>query len=1120
MISQTPLPTAGGFVVCSVACFTVCPFYGLLSFVYPVVPAFELVDLLMSYCFWKRFVLTVRLWFSLRSGLIAGVLLCLASSFTLADQTELQNANSSFEQKGGWLSNLADFATIQSIQQRGWYAGEATGRETDMGQRFMRITGAGDVAQYVTVNQQSGYQILSVLAFREAAGGRYPGQSLFGITYYDAGFNEIVTIQEGITTRSDSNRGHGDGMVPHSLGLLVPPQARYACIWVWNPDDTTATYIDKFELVNYFTESNYVFDPRRATGDQYTAIKPPGRNLIVNGDFATQFGREEFWNVTEGGDTVYVDTNRQYQLHMGDANAANSMYQEVREVLPGKPCYFQVDYVRPVLAGSVGPGGPPYAIAGVDYYDRHGNRLDSPSVPLQDLSDSASLSVGRVDFTVPADAVIGYAWVWVAGSGGAVDIPLMIDRIQLRQQGFSDLRLEAGRYTVSESAGSLQVNIIRAGEAVGPVSVAFDTIDESAVAGKDYQTRSGSVSWADGETGLRSVTIPIINDRQARTNRTFLFSIGSPSGQGHIVVPRTARVTIDDDETSNGDGDGLLGEYFDQSNFSNRKEVRVDATVDFDWGQGSPLPSIGPTTFSVRWTGKIEPRFSEKYTFRTGSDDGIRLWVDGQLLIDEWGPHAIRYHEAEIDLKAGVLYDIRIDYHELAGFAAASLSWSSASQSLEIVPASQLYPAEAPVELGDNLVTQTVFRDLEFPTSIRWTPDGQNMYIGCQDGRVFVARQGTLHPQPLLDLRREVNHVRDRGLLDIAVHPNFVRFPYIYLFFTYDPPEVFANTGLAGPDGRGNRPMRVVRFTLDAQNDYMTVVRGSENVLLGYNSRWEYFNAFVNSTTDFTEPPGGIRPDGTNIKDFLAGDCESHAAGGLAFGKDNTLFVSVPDGSSYKGVDSRAIRVQDLDNLCGKILRINPINGRGLPSNPYYTGISSENRSKVYQYGLRNPFRISVHPVNGLLFVGDVGWNTWEEINTGPAGANYGWPYFEGGDKVSRRQTGYARLPEATAFYDSRQPVTAPVHALSHSGTGINAIVLGDVYTGTTYPPEFVGDLFFNDLGQGIVRHVDIDSKGRVSNSKIFTTGSRWMVAIRQGPDGNLYFVNLREGIVGRWVFQ
>ncbi|MEM7478128.1 MAG: PQQ-dependent sugar dehydrogenase [Planctomycetota bacterium] len=437
-----------------------------------------------------------------------------------------------------------------------------------------------------------------------------------------------------------------------------------------------------------------------------------------------------------------------------------------------------------------------------------------------------------------------------------------------------------------------------------------------------------------------------------------------------------------------------------------------------------------------------------------------------------------------------------------------------------MIPQSQLYAADDPGPIiGDDLVAQTILSGLSNPTSLDFTPDGNNMYVTQKDGKVFTVNQGVLQSTPFIDISGIVNGVRDRGLLDIAIHPDFENTPYVYLLFTYDPPEVNNFTGLAGPDGRGNRAGRLIRVTADAANDYKTAVAGSEFVLLGTNSTWDNFNGFANSTNDFDEPPAGILPDGTNLRDFIASDSESHTIGAIEFGTDGNLFVSIGDGTSYNRMDPRTLRVQDIDNLSGKVLRIDPITGEGLSDNPFFNGDVDANRSKVYQLGLRNPFRMTVDPVSGQLYIGDVGWTQWEEINSGPAGANFGWPYYEGGSGVNSRTNQYRDLAEAQAFYASGQVATPAIYALNHSQTGINAIILGDVYTGDTYRAEYQGDLFFNDLGQGIVSHVDLDNNGAVNSVDTFTTGAQIVVHMQQGPDGNMYYIDLNDGQVGRWVF-
>jgi glucose/arabinose dehydrogenase len=684
-----------------------------------------------------------------------------------------------------------------------------------------------------------------------------------------------------------------------------------------------------------------------------------------------------------------------------------------------------------------------------------------------------------------------------------------------------EVRLLDSVYSASESDGFINVLILRENGSSGAVSVEYATADSTATAGEDYETRLGMVSWLDGESGAKTVSIPILEDTDIEGDEQFSFAIDNLVGEAVLLAPRTATITIDDNDSVLSQGDGLLGEYFDNIDLTNRSLFRTDATVDFDWGSGAPDPGMGSDTFSVRWTGQVEPRYSETYTFQTLSDDGIRLWVDENLIINQWNDHSATYHAGTIALEAGVLYNIRIEYYDNGGNAVARLNWSSPSQALEVVPQSQLYAADDPAPDPGQIVAQTILSGLTAPTSLDWSPDGTNMYVTEQRGLVRVVHNGVRETTPFIDIRAIVNGIRDRGLLDIAVHPDFPNPPYVYLLFTYDPPEVFQNTGFAGPDGRGNRAGRLLRVTADANNDYKTAVAGSEVVVLGSNSTWENFNGFANSTNDFNEPPAGINPDGTSLQDFIASDSESHTVGAIEFGIDGNLFVSIGDGCSYLAVDPRAVRVQDIDNLSGKVLRIDPITGDGISDNPYFVkGDAAANRSKVYQLGFRNPFRMSVDRDSGQLFIGDVGWSQWEEVNTGQPGSNFGWPYYEGGNGESLQTNGYQNLPEAQAFYASGQPVTAPIYGLNHGQTGINAIVLGDVYTGTTYPLEFLGDLFFNDLGQGIVRNINFDANGNLTLVQTFTTGAQIVVQIKQGPDGNLYYIDLNDGQVGRWVFQ
>ena len=137
---------------------------------------------------------------------------------------------------------------------------------------------------------------------------------------------------------------------------------------------------------------------------------------------------------------------------------------------------------------------------------------------------------------------------------------------------------------------------------------------------------------------------------------------------------------------------GLLGTYFDDADLTGRSVTRVDPTVAFNWGREAPVADFGTDTFSVRWTGSVVPRHSETYTFSTTSDDGVRLWVDGTLVIDQWNAHSSRVDTGQIALTAGRAVPIRLEYYEQGVRAIIQLRWSSSSQAAEIVPAAQLRP--------------------------------------------------------------------------------------------------------------------------------------------------------------------------------------------------------------------------------------------------------------------------------------------------------------------------------------------------------------------------------------------------------------------------------------------
>jgi hypothetical protein len=145
---------------------------------------------------------------------------------------------------------------------------------------------------------------------------------------------------------------------------------------------------------------------------------------------------------------------------------------------------------------------------------------------------------------------------------------------------------------------------------------------------------------------------------------------------------------------------GLLGTYFTSTNLTAPAVVRVDETVDFDWALKAPHPQLAADNFSVRWEGQLNPKFSEQYTFYTQSDDGVRLWVNGVQLVNNWTIHGVTENSGRIALKAGVPVDVRLEFYDGAQSAVCKLLWSSPSQPKQVVPTTALRPTLRAVPVG------------------------------------------------------------------------------------------------------------------------------------------------------------------------------------------------------------------------------------------------------------------------------------------------------------------------------------------------------------------------------------------------------------------------------------
>ena len=302
------------------------------------------------------------------------------------------------------------------------------------------------------------------------------------------------------------------------------------------------------------------------------------------------------------------------------------------------------------------------------------------------------------------------------------------------------------------------------------------------------------------------------------------------------------------------------------------------------------------------------------------------------------------------------------------------------------------------------------------PVGATFTSDGLKLFVWEKRGRVYVCnRSGSNYSKqttPVIDISAEVLNDRDFGLVGFALDPNFQANGYIYLLYVVDR-RFLMNNG-STPDEINEATIgRVTRYqTTTSQAGVITADMGSRTILIG-------------------ETPQTGLP-------ILH---QSHGVGTLAFAADGTLLVTHGDGACYNHTDGGsdnnttggitffaqalndgiirpeenvgAFRSQLLNSHSGKLLRINPENGDGMSSNPFYDASAPRSpKSRVWALGLRNPFRMTVKPGSGStnpsagdigeIFIGDVGWSAWEEMNVAKVpGSNFGWPIYEGHEIMS-----------------------------------------------------------------------------------------------------------------------
>ncbi|HWA17690.1 MAG TPA: putative Ig domain-containing protein [Devosia sp.] len=438
-------------------------------------------------------------------------------------------------------------------------------------------------------------------------------------------------------------------------------------------------------------------------------------------------------------------------------------------------------------------------------------------------------------------------------------------------------------------------------------------------------------------------------------------------------------------------------------------------------------------------------------------------------------------------------------------------------------------PAQPPLTSPYTVTTTTVLAGLEMPMALEYLPGTNKAFMVEKTGTIkFVDMSTGTVQSTVLDIRDKVNGNADRGLMDIALHPDLANNPYLYAFYVVDPAGTASGTGGAVRDGEGNRYVYLSRFTLDLSGATPRIVAGSEVVLMG-GAGQSLADISGGGVLNFTDQAyannraSDVNADGSYKQNYLKVDSQSHVGGAIAFGPDGKLYVSTGDGASFDYADPRTKAVQDVGSLSGKILRIDPITGQGLSDNPYATGDLSANASKVWASGLRNPYSMTFAD-DGRLFISETGWYSWEEINVGAKGANYGWPFYEGGDNgVLLKTPAYQNQAAAIDFYakvaSGQVTVTPAYRAFGHAdadpGYQFSAIVgASTIYTGDKYPAAFQNDYFFTDIVDGEIYSIDIND--RTKAQFVTDIGAYGPSNFIQGPDGYMYLMDLVNGRILR----
>jgi len=458
---------------------------------------------------------------------------------------------------------------------------------------------------------------------------------------------------------------------------------------------------------------------------------------------------------------------------------------------------------------------------------------------------------------------------------------------------------------------------------------------------------------------------------------------------------------------------------------------------------------------------------------------------------------------------------------------------------------------------------QVLWSGLTVPTEVAFAPDGQ-VFVSEKSGRLlrFDSLTDTT-PTLIADLTTQVFNYADRGLLGLAVDPDFgPARPFVYVQYAYD--HILGSTAPAPRWGTPGQEFDGCPNPPGGDRDGCLVSARVSKLVL-------------------SSPGGAVTSEQVLVEDWCQ-QMSSHSIGTIAFGADKKLYAGGGDGASFNVVDygqlggsagsptpvnpcgdpptaagtrpvpataqGGALRSQAAGigargsvtgkiTLSGTVIRIDPDTGLGVPGNPWFNRAGADdNEKRVIAYGFRNPFRFSLRGGTNELWLGDVGWTNTEEINVIPdattmtAPLNYGWPCYEG----NSRQGGYdgANLGVCENLYSQGAAAVQPPYAsYTHNGrpaagdgcpTGSSSIAGVAYYnrptgTGATpYPARYNGSVFFTDYNRRCIWVMLPGSNGRPDPAQVefFHAPTGGIVDLVVGPNGDVFYPNIDQGQIHR----